>query len=163
MQADFDPAFDALMGVEKRYVNNPNDPGGATCWGITERVARASGYIGDMHDLPIEFAKEIAKKRYWDTVQGDQLPQELAFQVFDAAYNSGPTEAVAWLQHAAKVPVNGHLNPATMAAVASADIDKLVMRFDAYRLLFLAGLPKWPHFAGGWAKRIANNLLRAAG
>ena len=34
------------------YTNDPGDSGGPTRWGITEKVAKANGYTGDMRDLP---------------------------------------------------------------------------------------------------------------
>lgn len=155
----FEDAFTALVGNEGGYTV---DNGGSTMWGVTEAVARANGYHGDMHDLPIETAKAIAKAKYWDPVRGDELPAPLAFQVFDASYNSGPSQAVQWLQKAMGVPADGKLGPITMAALQSANIDHLVERFNAYRLLFLADLSVWPNYGKGWARRIANNLLRAA-
>ena len=97
---NFDLAFDALLGHEGGYVDNPKDPGGATRWGITERVARANGYTGHMRELPVTTAKQIARREYWDAVKADQLPAQLRYAVFDAAYNSGPTQAIKWLQRA---------------------------------------------------------------
>lgn len=46
-----DEIFDAVLGKEGGYVNHPDDRGGPTKWGITEKVARAHGYRGDMRDL----------------------------------------------------------------------------------------------------------------
>jgi lysozyme family protein len=148
MLENFEAAFNALMGNEGTYVDNAADPGGATRYGITERVARKCGYTGDMRELPIEFAKTVAKAMYWDIMRCDTLPAPLDFQVFDAAYNSGTDRAQQWLEKS----VNA----------TDPDIEKTIMRFDAYRLLFLDSLPTWPSFGRGWARRIAENLLRAA-
>lgn len=41
-------AMDATFQHEGGYVNNPNDRGGETNWGITIAVARAYGYTGPM-------------------------------------------------------------------------------------------------------------------
>lgn len=149
MKDNFEIAFAALLENEGAYSNNPADPGGETMYGITKRVAVKHGYTGEMRDLPLELAKSIAKAEYWDPVGGDELPALLDFQVFDASYNSGPSVAERWLEQA--------LQPVTD------DIDKLIMRFDAYRLLFLRSLPSWPSFGRGWIRRIAKNLLRAGG
>lgn len=148
MKASFDIAFAALIDNEGGYSNNPADPGGETMYGITKRVALKHGYTGAMRDLPLDLAKSIAKAEYWDPVAGDDLSTPLDFQVFDAAYNSGPERAEKWLGQAQQPYTN--------------DPDKVIMRFDAYRLLFLDSLPTWPSFGRGWAKRIAKNLLRAA-
>jgi len=156
----FNDAFAALMGNEGGYSNNPADPGGETMWGVTKRVAVAHGYTGAMRDLPLDVARSIAKAEYWDPSQCDAMPYEVAFQVFDAAYNGGLP--ARWLQLAAGVPADGRIGPQTLAAVNATDPDKLVLRFDAYRLKYLANLTAWPTFGRGWANRIANNLLRAA-
>lgn len=47
------------------YVNNPADRGGVTKYGITEAVARANGFKGNMRDLPLEVVKKIYRKNYW--------------------------------------------------------------------------------------------------
>lgn len=165
MADNFDVAFGDLLLNEGKFSDNPADPGGATMYGITERVARRHGYDGDMRDLPLPLAKDIARIEYWTPIRGDALPFELAFQVFDACYNSGSTQAVKWLQKALGVlPVDGIFAGYTAGALAAApDIDKVVLRFDAHRLKFMAGLSIWPEFGRGWANRIADNLLRAAG
>ena len=59
-----DQLIDEAIGREGDYVNNPKDKGGPTRWGITEQVARAYGYTGDMRVLPLETAVAIYRKRY---------------------------------------------------------------------------------------------------
>jgi lysozyme family protein len=157
---NFDDCFDVLMGVEKGYSNNPDDPGGETMWGVTARVARENGYTGDMKDLPRATAKCIAKSEYWDKYLCDQFSINIGFQVFDCAYNGG--HPAQWLQRAAGVTEDGVIGAQTIAAVRASDPDKIIMRFDAYRLHYMADLKNRPTFAGGWMHRIADNLLRGA-
>lgn len=156
----FDDAFTALIGNEGGYSFNPSDPGGETMWGVTARVARGYGYTGEMKDLPLETAKAIAKKFYWDPYQCDQFDPRVAFQVFDAAYNGG--HPAQWLQQAASVTADGIIGAITIAAVRASDPMKLIMRFSAYRLQYLGNLSTWTNFGHGWANRIANNLIRGA-
>jgi lysozyme family protein len=158
--SSFDDAFTALIGNEGSYSNNPADPGGETMFGVTARVARAAGYAGAMKDLPLDTAKQIARKNYWDPYQCDQFDARVGFQVFDAAYNGG--RPAQWLQQAAGVTADGVIGAQTVAAVHAADPLKIIMRFDAYRLQYLGNLPTWPTFGHGWANRIANNLLMGA-
>lgn len=154
----FDDAFDALMGNEGGYANHPADPGGETMWGITCRVARASGYTGAMRDLPRETAKRIAKVQYWDAAHCDELDERVAFQVFDTVYNGG--QPIKWLQQAVGAVPDGIFGPATAEALRHNDPLKVMMRFNAYRLRYLGNLKNWPTFGHGWANRIADNLLK---
>lgn len=159
MTTSFESAFEELIGNEGGYSNNPADPGGETMFGVTARVARANGYHGNMRDLTLDQAKAIAKSQYWDKFQCDQFDSRIGFQLFDAAYNGGyPAQ---WLQQAAGVSSDGIIGAGTVGAVRSSDPLKIIMRFDAYRLKYLASL-KMPTFADGWMNRIANNLLKGA-
>ena len=42
---DLDNLVDGVIDREGGYVDNPADKGGATCFGITEAVARANGSV----------------------------------------------------------------------------------------------------------------------
>lgn len=153
---NFEQAFEKLLGHEGGFVDHPSDPGGATKWGITAAVARAHGYQGPMQDLPVAAARGIAKIAYWDTVRADLLPAAVRYAVFDAAYHSGPGQAVRWLQRALGVTDDGVIGPKTLQAVAAADARALLMRLLSVRLRFLTGLKTWPAFGKGWARRIAD-------
>lgn len=158
---NFDKAFDRLLGHEGGFVDHPRDPGGATRWGITQRVARAYGYAGDMRSFPVTDAKRIARTDYWDAVRADEMPDAVRFDLFDAAYNSGVEQATKWLQRAAGAADDGIIGTKTLHAVWMADPHKLVARFNGHRLRFLTDLKTWPDFGRGWARRIADNLIGA--
>lgn len=151
---NFDQAFAKIIGHEGGYVDHPEDPGGATNFGITEAVARKHGYIGLMKDLPLSTAKHIYQVDYWDKIRGDLLPYKLRFHVFDAAVNSGVKQAIVWLQDAAMVAPDGVIGPKTIASCASVSPAK----YSAVRLRFMTHLKTWNTFGKGWARRIADNL-----
>jgi lysozyme family protein len=153
---NFDQAFDILLKHEGGFSDHPADPGGKTRYGITEAVAREVGYRGDMRELPVDLAKRIYKDRYWGAVRADELPAEVRYAVFDAAVNSGPRQAIRWLQRAVGTRDDGIIGPQTLAAVRAADPEQLVRRMLAQRLRFMTGLPNWPAFGRGWARRIAD-------
>lgn len=153
---DFDTAFNTLLKHEGDYSNHRSDPGGKTRYGITEAVAREVGYRGDMRELPIDLAKRIYKSRYWDAVRAEELPAAIRYAVFDAAVNSGPRQAIRWLQRAVGATDDGIIGPQTLAAVRAADPEQLVRRVLAQRLRFMTELPNWPAFGRGWARRIAD-------
>ncbi len=156
---NFDDAFDLLIEHEGGYANLANDPGGETRYGITKAVARENGYKGDMRQLPLETAKQIAKAKYWDKVQADVWPPALRFDLFDTAYNSGPTQAIKLMQRALNVADDGKIGPKTLLAAKMADGVRAAARFNAYRLKFLVDLKNWKSFSRGWVIRVANNLL----
>ncbi len=156
----FDDAFDALIGNEGGYSNNPKDPGGETMWGITARVARAAGYTGPMRDLPRDTAKAIAKRLYWDPLHLDQFDSRVAFQILDANYNGG--HPVIWMQGAAGAGVDGVLGPATITAVQATDPLRFILRWNALRLTYFTSLATWATFGKGWTRRVATNLSKGA-
>ena len=153
---DFQTAFDRLIGHEGGYVNDPSDPGGETKWGISKR----SYPLRNIAELTREDAAQISRCDFWDVV-GDIDPA-LKFQVFDFAVNSGIQTAIRKLQLAVKVADDGHWGPRSAAAVKSMGVNDALMRFAAYRLLFMTDLKNWPSAGRGWARRIAGNLLYAA-
>lgn len=157
MTSAYDNAFTTLMGNEGGYVNNPADPGGETMYGITQRVAKANGYMGAMKDLPLATAKAIAKKCYWDVTRCDELDPRVAFQMFDITYNGG--HAVQWLQKAVGATPDGILGNATITAANASEPLLVVMRLSAQRLLYYTSLTAWSTFGKGWATRVANNLM----
>ena len=156
---NFDAAFDRLLGNEGGYVDHPDDPGGATNWGITEAVARANGYQGEMRDLPVATAKDIYRRLYWTPCGCDNLPLSIRFDVFDAAVNSGVVQAIKWLQRAIGATADGVVGPVTLRTVAEQNPDAVRRRFNGARLRMLTDSKNWPVFGKGWARRVADNLL----
>ncbi|NQW94048.1 MAG: glycoside hydrolase family 108 protein [Polaromonas sp.] len=159
---NFDVAFERLLGNEGGYSNNPSDPGGATNWGVTQAVARANGYQGDMRDFTQAQAKVIYRRDYWDAVRAGALPAEVRFDIFDGAVNSGVGQSIRWLQRAVGAEADGVLGTQTLAAVGALPGAVVAARYNGHRLMFMAGLKTWPVFGGGWARRIAGNLLGVA-
>jgi lysozyme family protein len=95
--------LEELIKREGGYVNNPADRGGATKYGITEAVARANGFKGNMRDLPLEVAKAIYKKQYWTAPRFDQInaiSSAVAEELLDTGVNCGIGFAKPLLQHA---------------------------------------------------------------
>jgi lysozyme family protein len=155
---NFDQAFDELLGHEGGFSDHPSDPGRGTMWGITRKVALQNGYEGNMRLLPREKAKDIYRRKYWNAVQADELPEVVRYTVFDAAVNSGPHQAICWLQRALDVGEDGVIGPMTMDAAKAADGLRLGILFNAERLDFMTSLPIWGSFSRGWARRIVANL-----
>ena len=102
----FDKAWEETGRAEGGYVDDPDDSGGATNWGVTERVARKWGFTGDMRHLPQQTATQIAKKEYWDVMKLDDiaaLSEGIALELFDTGFNAGTGRAGKFLQRALNV------------------------------------------------------------
>lgn len=100
-RVDVDAMIDALIDREGRYVNHPADRGGPTCWGITEAVARAEGYAGEMRDLARETAATIYRNVYWQAPGLDRVALRapmVAAELFDIAVHMGASVAAGFLQ-----------------------------------------------------------------
>lgn len=155
----FDIAFDRLMGVEGGYVNDPNDPGGETNWGISKR----SYPHVDIKNLTRDGAKAIYKTEFWDVIEADGLPGDLAFQVFDFSVNSGISTAIRYLQRALGVADDGKYGPvsrdtATRYMATPCGELKLIVQFLAERFDFWSRLSNWPSAGRGWTRRGAQDL-----
>lgn len=116
-----------VLKAEGGYVNNPNDRGGATNFGITEAVARSNGYQGDMRQMPREFAFKVYLKQYVEAPGFSlMLPmsEKIVAELVDTGVNMGPAVAGKFLQRALnvlqdahKLAVDGICGAATRAAL----------------------------------------------
>ena len=100
---DVDGLIDEVIGREGGYSNHPADKGGATRWGVTEAVARAHGYRGDMRDFPRGDAVEVYRRIYWLRPGFDRVAEHaprVAVELFDTGVNMGPAVAAGFLQRA---------------------------------------------------------------
>ena len=102
----FDRAVKYLLGVEGEYSDHSDDSGGKTRWGITEQVAVRNGWRGRMQDLPIEEAKRIYRKDYWNAMNLDLIAvtsEAVAIELFDSGVNCGISIPGTWFQRALNV------------------------------------------------------------
>lgn len=115
-RADFDAAFDATMGHEGGYANDPSDFGGETYRGIARRfhpgwpgweiVDYAKTARGTLEASLAErsfqlepLVREFYRAEFWLKVGADQIgSQAVADELFDTGVNMGPTRAVEFLQ-----------------------------------------------------------------
>src|SRR3546814_20838268 len=75
------------------YTAHPADKGGPTRWGITQAVARAHGYCGDMRHFPRDEAKTIYRHIYWEQpgfAAVAEIAPDIAAELFDTCVNMCP-------------------------------------------------------------------------
>lgn len=156
---DFATAIDRVLAHEGGYVNDPNDPGGETQWGISKRSYPQL----DIRALTRDDAKAIYERDFWRPVAAvSTLDGALRFQLLDAAVNHGMGNAVRFLQRAVGVADDGHVGPLTRAAVERMDDHDIHLRFLAERFEFWTKLKSFDYYGRGWVRRGAQNLRYVA-
>lgn len=157
-----------VLKHEGGYVNHPKDPGGATNKGITQKT-----YDGwrDKHGQPRQSVRSITdqevqaiyRRDYWDAISGDSLPPGVDYCVFDFAVNSGINRASRYLQEVVRVPADGKIGPATIAAAKALPARDVVNRVCDARMAFLRRLDTFPTFGRGWTARVDEVRVKALG
>ncbi len=150
MSNTFDTAVTAVLSYEGGYVDDPNDPGSETNWGISKRAYPNL----DIKHLTRDQAIQIYRRDYWDALGCDRFPPLIAIALFDAAVNQGPSAAVRILQRALGVTGDGVIGPQTLAAARAADGQALLADFLADRAVQYAGLSTFARYGQGWMRRL---------
>jgi lysozyme family protein len=133
--------------IEGGYVNDPQDPGGATNFGISQ-----SAYPNvDIAALTEAQAVQYYYDDYWVPSGAGLMPRGLDLWLFDGAINHGVHEAVVMLQGVLGVTQDGKIGPATAAASAAFAEPELYL---VARLKHYESLPGWAAYQGGWTKRL---------
>jgi len=142
MAADnFEKCLKFILQFEGGFSNDRDDPGGPTNLGITQ--ATLSAFIGlqativEVRALTPEKAGAIYRAKFWDHVNGDNLPVGIDLAVFDFGVHSGPSRGAAALQRALKVADDGSVGPVTTAAAKRADPEKVVNAICDDRMMFI--------------------------
>jgi lysozyme family protein len=165
---NFDDAFTRLVDPEHEdgYVNDPEDPGGETKYGISKRAYPDEDIAG----LTLDRAKFLYQRDFWGPAGCEQLPDLVRYELFDAAVNTSapgrPVTAVKMLQRAAGLTggaVDGLFGPGTLAAAQAVDPRVLLEHLWAQRLRYYAGLRPdlRDRYLAGWVNRVATDMLEA--
>lgn len=122
----FDDALPLILRLEGGYVDDPDDPGGATNLGVTQTTydiwRRASGLPArDVKEITQAEASEIYENGFWKGARCDQIAWPASVVLFDAAVNHGIPLAHRMLQEALNVKVDGRVGPVTLAAMEGCD------------------------------------------
>lgn len=153
---------------EGGYVNDPDDPGGPTNHGVTQRTLdgfrKANGLPAmDVRELTQEQADEILSRQYFDPVRFDDLPAGVDYAIADFAVNSGVSRAVKEAQKVVGVTPDGVLGVVTLGAIAArcatyAGARRFIEDYCAARMAFLKELKGWKKFGNGWTKRVMGRV-----
>ena len=166
--ADFDIAIKTVLSDEGGLVENAQDPGGATKFGISlhfyqQNIKKwADKY--DIEDLTVDDAKAIYQKYFWTPNRYNMIAsQKIATKVFDIAVNIGTTHANKCLQKATLassdmiIEADGILGDRSFYVVNHCPEEQLYTAFKAEVASYYRNLveqnPKLQVFLDGWLKR----------
>lgn len=158
----FTDQIHATLAFEGGYVNDPNDSGGETNFGISKRSYPKL----NIAELTVDDAIKIYKRDFWDKPKLARLPPTIGSKVFDLSVNMGGRQATRLLQRAingvlgqATIDMDGIIGPATLEYANSIDPAKLLPALRAEAARFYQSIarnsPRKQSFLKGWLRRAA--------
>lgn len=170
--ADFALSVPTVLRHEGGYVNDPNDPGGNTNFGVSLRWLKGQGLLlaqleADDHtqdvvqvikQMTAQQAGAIYKQFWWDRYNyGDIIPQAVATKVFDTSVNMGASRSHKFLQKALGLIQDGVIGPGTLKAVNTMNSVTVIASFQQTQAAFYQYLvtenPSLQKFLAGWLNR----------
>lgn len=129
MNNNFEAAMKFIFKWEGGYVNDPDDPGGETKYGISKRAYPNV----DIKNLTKDQAKEIYFRDYWTKAGLDRYPQDKAIVLMNVAVNMGVNRALAF--------------------AAADNYQTAIQSIRAYYANLIAKNPKLEKYRKGWNNR----------
>lgn len=172
----FESAVNVILRHEGRFVNNKNDSGGATMYGISLRFLKVAGLdidldgdvdINDIIAIDKEKAKDIYRKYWWDRYFYDDINSlPISTKIFDLAVNMGANQAHKIVQAACnslgyrlyKDGILGHKSLYAINSLSSLYEDSLLRSINKYAKEFYYTIveknPEYSIFLKGWLNRV---------
>lgn len=111
----FEDAYNKLIKYEGGYVNDPDDKGGETYkgiarnfhsnwegWQVIDKLKTNPDYKKILNspnfNLLDNATKKFYKEKFWDIFESDELPYEIAEEIFEIAVNTGIARATIIIQ-----------------------------------------------------------------
>lgn len=143
---------------EGGLVDDPNDPGGRTIYGIAAKYHPEAWADGTPTK---DDAAKIYEEQYWNPIRGNDLHPAVACIALDMAVNQGVKRTIKHMQAAGGSTVDGLIGPKTIAA-ANRNPARTIERMSVSRIEHWASRSHWKHFSTGWLKRAHRVYLHAA-
>jgi len=166
MTTNFLKAFTEIIGIEGGYVNNPDDRGGETKYGISKRAYPNI----DIKNLTLNKAKEIYHRDYWIATKLEQIDcYDIQLELFDTAVNMGVYKAQTILQEALNLlnrnernfkdlKVDGQIGKITISAYNQVDKKILLKVLNGLQFMNYVRIVEKDKsqevFMNGWMRRV---------
>ena len=131
----FEAAVNDLLQEEGGTVNNAQDPGGLTRFGISKQAFPDV----DIANLTVDQAKQLYRDHYWTPLLPYKLPERFMRVAFDTAVNMGLGRCKEFIEAS-----KGQLE-----------------WFYAQRMLDYTTDKNWAVFGKGWTRRLFHEALNA--
>lgn len=170
----------SIIFYEGGYSDDPDDPGGKTKYGITERVAREYGYLGSIEDLTQEQANKIYTELYVDQPHFNLLLEinpAIGHKLIDAGVNVGTMRVSLWFQQTLnafsrdgadykKIPEDGIIGKKTIEAYQALEKKRgkvkaceLVLKaLDGQQSSYYLKLAAYSKYTVGWVDNRVENI-----
>lgn len=146
---------------EGGFVNDKDDPGGATNKGVTLTTFRSvfgkNKTVNDLKNISTSQWDIIFKKYFWDKCKADQISnQSIANMFVDFAWHSGLGNAVPIMQKVAGLQKqDGIVGVITLNAINTYPNQKVLFEsLKKARMDFLKGRKTWWKYGKGWTNRV---------
>lgn len=154
--SNFQRSLAAVLKDEGGNDDDPDDHGGRTSRGITQREYTAwlkeeGRPNGDVWTAPQGDIASIYHNEYW-LPECDWLPLGVDFQFFSMKVNAGPHRAIVLLQEAVSALPDGRIGPVTRAQIAKTQPSEIIENFYDSAIEFYKALHQ-PKFLKGWLNR----------
>lgn len=167
-----DEMIDQILVREGGYVDHPDDRGGPTKFGITQKTLSLyygrAATVSEVKQLSVEVAREIYERNYYLGPSLNTLPPRIQPFLFDSAVNHGARRAIRFLQsvcnqagYTPRLSEDGAVGPNTRRAAnwAEREMGEVLLkalieeRRNFYRVIVEAR-PSQQVFFRGWMNRV---------
>lgn len=171
MNTTFEEIIEVVLAHEGGFVDDPDDRGGATNWGVTQAVwedfLEDEFTSEDVKGFTREQAIELYKEEFWIPSQAEKLPEEIREIYFDMCVNHGQRNAVKILQCAVNakggnLEVDGGIGPNTIKASSGLKLWEVQVERSGFywNLVFVGSFyskrNSQEKFIRGWIRRCFN-------
>lgn len=166
--SNFDVSIEYVLTNEGSFIDNPNDKGGPTNYGITQRTLslyrKAICRWDDVKNLSVLEARAIYRELFWIPMRLDLIGDiNVATAILDVAVNKGQQSAVYCSQRAAGISVDGVMGPHSRDAINGMTRFQFLSKFipcvqNEYIDLVLNN-PSQIEFLRGWINRSQRLLI----
>ena len=165
--ANFKLFLPKLIIEEGGYIDNPDDQGGPTNFGITLNTLTAylkkyntavTASIQGLQNLTRQDAEAIYKKMYWDECGGDHLQNQSVAEIFIDWYINSGNIAIESTQEQLRIKSDGIVGCQTINTINHFDADLVFFLVQKARIKFIEKYvednPGQKEFLTGWLNRI---------